>query len=167
MRVDAYTKVMLSVIAGTLLLLTAREFQNPPTVSAQQPHVQHVIIDDLAPHFKDQGLPVSARILGPEHVIIDSVDPILSIRGIPVSVNPVNTLAQTGSWQYAADRCDMSTMNSKGLLGWELVSWWLSPGHVVTFDSRSGRGLISGKIADEADNTGMANYGACIFKKRL
>jgi len=166
MRVDVYTKVVLSIIAGTLLLLAAREFQNPPAVSAQQPHVQHVIIDDLAPQFRALGLPVSSSILAPEHVIIDNLDPGLLVRGIPVSLTPVNSFPQTGSWQYSVADCSANTLNSQGRLGWELISLWMSPAHAFTFDTRSGRGVISGLIAEEKNNSGPSQSAVCYFKKR-
>lgn len=46
MKIDAYTKVILTLIAVALVVLAVRSLQNPPVVSAQQ-GVQHVIIDGL------------------------------------------------------------------------------------------------------------------------
>lgn len=47
MRIDFYTKGILTLIAAALVVLVVRSFQSPPVVSAQQGGPQHVIIDGL------------------------------------------------------------------------------------------------------------------------
>jgi hypothetical protein len=165
MSVDAYTKVVLSVIAGTLALLVMRSFQNPPPVSAQQVHVQHVIIDDLGPRFANGGLPITSSFSGPQHVILEGIGPLVATQGIPVSSTSNNPLHQTGSWQYSISDCSANTLNSQGLLGWELVSPWMSYAHSFTYDSRSGQGVISGLVAEEKNNSTAAQSAVCYFKK--
>jgi hypothetical protein len=69
MQPDLYTKTVLTVIAGALLLLVARSFQNPASAFAQRPAVQgpqHVIVDGI------------------QHVIIDGIVP--TMRGLPVTI---------------------------------------------------------------------------------
>jgi len=135
MTIDLYTKIVLTVIATSLVVLVVRPFQSPTSVAAQQTHLEHVIIDDLGPHFSGSGLPVSPGTLGrQQHVIIDGVDhdlapfhdPLHPMHAIPVSVESpamasLLPLPKPVLWQYVIDGCSMPTLNKRGLDGWELV----------------------------------------------
>lgn len=98
MKIDAYTKVILTLIATSLIVLVVRSFQNPPAVLAQQPGAQHIIIDGLSaggtyvPIGLD-GLPVHEGGVVPfpgQPVVIKGVDLMTPGQPIPVYiVNPV------------------------------------------------------------------------------
>lgn len=91
MKPDLYTKTMLTVIAGLLLLLVVRSFQDPAPAFAQtksgqatqgvQRVIQHVIVDNLPPED-----PKHVIIDGVQHVILDDLGGGLSFQGVPVSL---------------------------------------------------------------------------------
>ena len=102
MKIDAYTKVILTLIATSLIVLVIRSFQSPPSVLAQQREPQHVIIDGLSANggfisIGVDGLPVheaSIRSLLGQPVVIKGVDLIGQRQlGIPVYLaDPVSGL---------------------------------------------------------------------------
>ena len=105
MKIDAYTKVILTLIATLLIVLVVRSFQNPPAVLAQQPipGPQHVIIDGLSTiggglvSIGFDGLPVhetSIKIQSfpGEPVVIKGVD--LPTPGQPIPVYIVNPVTK-------------------------------------------------------------------------
>ena len=159
MKTDAYIKIMLTVIAGALLLLVARSFQNPPVVTAQGSGPQHVIVDDFGPFFGDVPSPLRKHL----PVIIDGIGPDLRAMGLPVSYSGISGLH---GWEYSASDCTLTTLNAKGLLGWELVATTESPGHAFTYNPKTGRGEISGLILEEENNKTPAQYALCYFKKQ-
>jgi hypothetical protein len=88
MKPDLYTKTVLTVIAGALLLLAVRSFQNPAPALAQtrsgqatqavQRLPQHVIVDN------PPAGPEHVIIDGIQHVIVDDMGASLSSHGLPV-----------------------------------------------------------------------------------
>ena len=102
MKIDAYTKVILTLIAISLMVLVVRSFQNPPSVLAQQPGPQHVIIDGLSAiggfvSIGFDGLPVhetgiKIQSFPGEPVVIKGVD--LTTPGQPIPVYIVNPVTK-------------------------------------------------------------------------
>jgi len=134
MKTDAYTKTVLTIIAGCMLIMVARTFENPGLAFAQsaqktaptpKPAVQHVVIDgiqhvtidDLGPMMSLRGLPVtlSANPTGPDpvHVVLDEIGGGLRVRGLPVSFQGAPTL--TGSPQHVI-------VDSDRLVRWEYAA---------------------------------------------
>src|SRR5437868_4230530 len=72
MRIDFYTKSVLTVIAVSLLFLCARSVITPPSASAQNPQALRVVIAGVDPDGVRDGLPVTI-VAGP--------------RAIPVTLN--------------------------------------------------------------------------------
>ncbi len=162
MKIDAYTRVMLAVIAAALAILVVRSFQNPPSVSAQQVRPQHVIVDDLAPSLisRLQVLPGTPSL---QHVVIDDLGPQFALRGIPVSQSALVSSLQ-GTWQYSVDSCSQTVLDNKGVLGWELVAPILAPTRNFTYDAKAGRGQLLNQIPEGET---VDKYGVCYFKKPL
>jgi hypothetical protein len=94
MRIDLYTKAVLTVIALSLVFLCARSFVAPPSVAAQQPNPQalRVVIAGVDPDGVRDGVPVTI-IAGPRAIPVtlntDATVPVV-IRGAgPNSTLPV------------------------------------------------------------------------------
>lgn len=176
MKTDLYTKTVLTVIAGALLLLVGRSFQNPAPVFAQRAapqHViidgdQHVIIDGIATPMLNS-LPVQLR--ERVHVTIDDLNPTMSslpvhLKGIdpgvslsslsvaPFGQQTVNRPSET-PWEYAVNDCDIPTLNRQAGIGWELVSVHPEPYRAFTFDSKAGRGVLGRAYAPNVAAPGV------------
>lgn len=145
MKPDLYTKIALTVIAGALLLLVARSFQNPAPAFAQRPAaqespqhviidgVQNVMIDGISPTMRNlpvtiadvslpamRANPLPVSVNGPQHVIVDSSPP-------PSSLVPLKSDTLPQKWQYFIAGCGEETINKRGLEGWELVQAFWGP----------------------------------------
>jgi len=121
MKPDTYTRVLLTIIAGCMLIMVVRTFENPDLAFAQtaqkaaaKPGAQHVIIDGISGSSLG-GLPVSIESVSPLlslrsgglpvfftddlgrkaalHVIIDELDTRLSLTGMPVSLRGAPTVS--------------------------------------------------------------------------
>jgi hypothetical protein len=147
MKTDAYTKVVLTIIAAAVLVMMARTFESPVPVFAQKAAaqaVQHVIIDavgrSLPVTIEDvsllmsRALPVVLREYGPTHVVIDDLGLELSLRGLPIKspqhviVDSDPSANSSGRWEYnGSTLCNIDALNKMAAAGWEFVQAVIAP----------------------------------------